>query len=420
MKDVTFLEGLKVRLGYGVVGNQEIPNYLYKTVAKGSGGEKNNSNNAYPFGNDASISPGNAYVSLGTKDIHWEEQKTTNVGIDLTCWDGKIEFIGDYYKKVTDGMLIAPSIPGDAGLQYPPMINGGSIENSGLELMVTYKAKFDELRLNFGLNFATDQNKVTSLGAISKIIDGGFRNLGYVTQTEVGHPIGEFYGYKTNGLFQTQEEINNFKDKTGKLVQPKAHPGDVRYVDDDGDGKRDQYYMGSPWPKFTGGANLGVEFKGFDLSGMLTVVFGNKIYNGARWYTDNNTGFYNFDKRMLDAWNGAGSTNDVMYPRINYATSSNGDISDRFVEDGSYARLKTFQFGYTLSDDIAKALFLKKCRIYVGAENLLTFTKYTGLDPEIGIWGDVQAVTNTNLSLGIDRGTYPQPRTFLVGLNLTL
>jgi TonB-dependent starch-binding outer membrane protein SusC len=424
MKDVTFIEGLKLRFGWGITGNQQIDDYLYYTKATGAVGFNTNSNNAYPFGNDGNISPGNAYLSIGTRDIHWEEQKTTNVGLDLTCVGGRIEFVGDYFKKMTDDMLIQPSIPGDAGLQKAPMINGGSVENMGVELAANYREKLGGgFTSNLGVNFSTYKNKVISLGTGAAIMDGSFRNLDKVTKTEVGHPIGEFYGYKTNGLFQSQAEVDAFtytKDGATQKVQPKAGPGDVRYVDDNHDGKWDQDYIGSPHPQFLAGLNLELGYKGFDLSGMLSIVYGNKIFNGARWYTDNSTGFYNFDRRMLNSWSGPGSTNDVNYPRLNYSDNNNGYISDRYVEDGSYARLKTLQLGYTLSDEISKKFWVKRARIYVGAENLFTMTKYMGLDPEIGIWGQVQGVVNQTLSAGIDRGTYPQARTFLVGVNLTL
>ena len=240
----------------------------------------------------------------------------------------------------------------------------------------------------------------------------------------VGHPIGEFYGYKTNGLFQTDAEADNFtfKDKDGKIqrVQPGAKAGDVRYVDANGDGQWDRDFMGSPHPKFNAGLNLELAYKGFDVSGMFTVVYGNKVFNGPCYYTENSSAYWNLDTRMLNSWTPSNPTNDVRYPRLNINDQNNTRVSDRFIEDGSYGRLKNLQVGYTLDASVTKKFWVQKCRIYVGAENLLTLTKYTGLDPEIGIWGDVQGVVNQSLSVGIDRGIYPQGRTFFVGLNLTL
>jgi hypothetical protein len=256
-------------------------------------------------------------------------------------------------------------------------------------------------------------------------VDANFHNAGFVTRTQVGHPVGCFYGYKTNGIFQNQNEINSFtyvdKDGKTKLVQPNAKPGDIRYRDDDHDGVPDQGYIGSPHPDFIMGLSTDIAYKGFDVSVLFQGVFGNQIFNGTRWYTENGTAYFNLDNRMLDRWTGDGTASDASFPRMNQKDGNpNLTISDRYIEDGSYVRLKTVQMGYSLNDALCKKLYVKKCRVYAGAENLLTFTKYTGLDPEIGTVGTRTGITNSGLTMGVDYITYPQARTFLIGLNITM
>ncbi len=416
MENVTFIEGLKLRLGWGKTGNQEIPDYLFMTTTTG--------NQNYPFGN--TINPGTTFLSSGNPQIHWEEQTATNAGLDMTLLGGKIEFLGDVFIKKTGGMLVQPTIPYMVGLRTSPMVNGGSVENKGLELVLNYRESRDNFVSNVGFNFSTYSNKVLSLGDNgAPIADADFKNAGMVTRTEVGHPIGCFYGYKTNGLFQSWDEINSFtyidkKDGKTKLVQDKAAPGDVRYRDDDHDGVWDKDYIGSPHPDFIVGLSVDAAYKGFDANVSFQGVYGNQIFNGARWYTENGTAYFNLDTRMLDRWTGAGSTNDVNLPRMNNKDANNIMISDRYIEDGSYVRLKTLQLGYTLDESLSSKLRIKKCRVYVGAENLFTLTRYSGLEPEVGMGVLKNGTRNTSLTIGVDRTTYPQARTFLVGLNLTL
>ena len=416
MKNAGFIEDMKLRAGWGKTGNQEIPDYLYTTTTSG----KQN----YVFGDQ--IAPGTTFLSSGNTQIHWEEQSAYNAGLDIALFDGKFEFIGDVFIKKTDGMLVQPTIPYIAGLRTSPMVNGGSLENRGVELILNYKEKIGGFTSNIGLNFATYDNKILSLGENgAPISDAAFRNSGTVTRTEVGRSIGNFYGYKTDGLFQTQEEINSYTyvdpvDGTVRMVQPSAAPGDIRYRDDDKDGNWDKGYIGSPHPDFIYGMSLDMAYLGFDMFVSLQGVFGNEIFNGSRWYTDNGSAYFNLDTRMMDRWTGPGTTNDANLPRMNNNDANNMLISDRFVEDGSYLRIKTLQFGYSSSNALLHMAHIKKCRVYAGVENLFTFTKYSGLDPEIGLGEARGGTKNTSLTMGVDRGTYPQARTILVGLNLTI
>jgi TonB-linked SusC/RagA family outer membrane protein len=416
LKNVASLDDLKLRAGWGKTGNQEIPDYLFTTTTSG----KQN----YVFGDQ--VAPGTTFLSSGNLQIHWEEQEAYNAGIDISVFEGKIEFNADAFIKKTEGMLVRPTIPYIAGLKTSPMVNGGSLENKGIELLLNYREKIGGFTSNLGINFSTYDNKILSLGQNgAPINDAAFRNAGTVTRTEVGRSIGNFYGYKTNGLFQTQEEIDAFTyvdpvDGTVRPVQPNAAPGDIRYQDVDGNGKPDQGYIGSPHPDFIYGMSLDMAYRGFDMNVSLQGVYGNEIFNGGRWYTDYGAAYYNMDTRMLDRWTGPGTTNDVNLPRLNNNDANNMLISDRFIEDGSYLRIKSLQFGYSLTSSLLQLAHITKCRIYVGVENLFTFTDYLGLDPEVGL-GEARGETrNTSLTMGVDRATYPQARTFMAGLNLSI
>jgi hypothetical protein len=246
-------------------------------------------------------------------------------------------------------------------------------------------------------------------------LGGSVRSSALVTRTEVGHSIGEFYGYKTDGLFQTQAEIDADTDAAGNKVQPGAKPGDVRYKHDT-DGSLMREFIGSPHPDFTFGFNCDLAYRAFDLDIYVQGSIGNKIFNATRLTTENASAFFNMDERMLDAWNGPGSTNDPSLSRMTVENAGeNMLISDKYVEDGSYVRIKSLQLGYTVPTGFSKKLKLQKCRVYIGSENILTFKKYRGLDPELlpnrfGVLGN-----------GVDYGsTYPQPLTFIFGVNISL
>jgi TonB-linked SusC/RagA family outer membrane protein len=419
MESVSFIEGLKLRAGWGKTGNQEIPDYLYLTTTNG--------NKNYPFGVKQTINPGTSYSTLGNPEIQWESQAATNAGLDITAFGGRIEFLSDFYIKKTDSMLIQPPIPLITGLETPPMVNLGAIENKGMELVLNYKESIGSFLSNTGINFSMYRNKVLSLGGdTAGIRDADYMNAGYVTKTQVGHPIASFYGRKTKGIFQNWDEIRSFtyEDEDGKtqLIQPNAVPGDIRYRDDNHDGVPDEGYLGSPHPKFTMGLNGNMSYKGFDLDWAFQAVYGNKIFNGTRLYTENGAGLYNLDTRMLDRWTGEGSTSDENLPRMTVSDKNpNGKIiSDRYIEDGSYARFKTLQLGYTLTESLSRKFRIRQCRVYLGAENLFTLTRYTGLEPEVGLGEARGSTRNTSLTLGVDRTTYPQARTYMVGLNVTL
>jgi hypothetical protein len=283
------------------------------------------------------------------------------------------------------------------------------MQNKGIDIELGYRKRIGEVNFKLSGNISFVENEVTYLGNDIKFItgDASFQNMGAITRTEVGQPINSFYGYQTKGVFQNQNEINSYTNASGGLIQPNAQPGDFRWQDTNGDGTitdEDKTYIGSSIPEYTYGITLNVDFKNFDLVLFTQGAVGNKIFQGLRRLDIGNA---NYQTSALGRWTGEGSTNS--YPKLS-ADDGNKNFSnpsDFYLEDGDYWRFKTIQFGYSLPSDVIGKVGLSKTRIYVTGENLLTFTKYTGYDPEIG--GGV---------IGVDRGYYPQAKSFMLGINL--
>jgi len=397
LKSNEVISTLKLRAGWGQIGNQgSVAPYQYVTSAQ-SGAN-------YLWG--GVLAPGFSFPGAGNDEIKWETSTTTNVGLDFGLFDGRLSGSADYFIKNTSGMLLQVPIPGQTGIQNAPTQNAGAMKNSGIELSAVYKNSSNDFNYSIGVNFSKITNEVIDLGSNNAFIDGAFFfNSYYVTRTIVGQPIAQFYGYKTDGLFQNQAEID------AQTAQQNVAPGDVRYVDADKDGNLDFYFLGSPLPKFTYSFNGNVSYKGFDLSCMLQGVYGNKIFNGPSIYSRSSTATWNMSRDMINRWTGEGTQTDARYPRLNAADVNNTLMSDRLIEDGSYLRIKTLQIGYNISESLTKKLRLENFRLFVNAQNLFTFTKYTGLDPEIGM--------RNALDIGVDRGFYPQSRIYSVGMNVT-
>jgi TonB-linked SusC/RagA family outer membrane protein len=412
MDALTFLQLFKIRAGYGVLGNQDFGDFNYVTTSSPS----------QNYVLNRQVVPGAAFLSAGNPSLKWEEQSSFNVGLDLSVIEGKIEFSGDYFQKSTKGMLLQTPTPANAGLQNMPWTNGGEIKNTGVDLSLGWSEKVGGFKSRLSGNFSTYKNEVIALsadpGKDDNIRSAEIRGR-YLGRTAVGHAVGEFYGYKTNGLFQTDAEV------AAQTLQPNAKPGDVKYVDDNNDGQWDQDYIGSPHPLFTYGFGVDLGHEGdygaVDFRLFLQGSYGNKIYNAVRLFTNTSDVYFNQDKRMLNHWNGAYSTNDASLPRLNSLDQNNTDrLSDIYVEDGSYLRAKDLQIGYTLPKDLFGVH--NRLRLYVGSQNLLTFTGYTGLDPEIGqnsTRNDPATGRMDPLDIGVDRGTYPQARTFFGGINIS-
>jgi TonB-linked SusC/RagA family outer membrane protein len=393
LQDIDWLYNLKLRAGWGQIGNQgSVPSYMNVTTAT--------TGMNYTWG--GKFIPGSAFTSSGNDDIKWETSTTTNIGLDFGFFSGKLSGSFEYFNKVTSDMLLQVPVPGQTGLQEAPWQNAGEMKNSGIELSLNYSNRDHAFKYSFGVIMSHINNEVTSLGEGNESIDGGsFRGNAYLTRTVVGRPIAQFYMYKTDGIFQDWDEVNASK-------QPNVAPGDIRYVDEDGDGNPDFFFVGSPLPNLTYSFNTNFEYKGFDLTMNFQGVSGNDVFNAAAWYNRSSSAYWNLNVDMLNRWTGKGSTNDAHYPRMNAMDVNNALMSDRFLENGSYLRFKTLQIGYT----VPVKKHIDKLRVYFNAQNLYTFTKYSGLDPEIGTG------YTGGLDIGIDRASYPQARLMSFGVNL--
>ena len=395
-----FVKYLKVRGGYGKVGNDNIVDFGYLSTVIGGFN--------YTLGNSGIITTGYAPKTLDNPDLHWEQTTQTNIGFDAQLLSN-FSLTFDYFNKKTSGILRYIPIPGYVGVSSSPVGNIADMQNTGLEFELGYHKKFGELNFSFTGNFATLKNEVTYVNTDADFINGdaAFQSMGPVTRTQVGQSYNSFYGYQTAGIFQTVADVNNYKNTTGGLIQPNAKPGDFRWVDANGDGvidPKDKVFLGSNIPKFTYGFTMNFEYKGFDLMVFAQGAGGNKIFQGLRRL---DIGTANYQTKAMSRWTGAGTSND--FPRLT-TDDQNGNftnMSNFYLEDGDYLRLKVVQFGYTFHHKLLNKIGASKFRMYVTAENLLTLTNYTGYDPEIG--GGV---------MGVDKGIYPQARSFIIGAQL--
>ena len=398
-----FVDMLKLRASWGQNGNENIGDFGYTSII--------GNQNIYYFGDSKTQYNGTQPTKIANPSLKWETSEQTNVGIDLATLGNSLRVTLDYYIKTTKDWLVTAPVPMLVG-NSAPTINGGSVRNSGFEAEVSYKKQFGKLYLNASINGAYNQNEVRDIKNAEKRLqggDGGFGQSG-VLFAEVGTPMGVFYGVKTDGIFQTEEEVNAYVNASGGKIQPAAKPGDIRFIDSNGDGKitdADRVELGSPYPKFTGGLNLNLEFKGFDLTMFFYAALGQKVYDATRRYDMNGT---NYRNEWLNRWTGPGTSN--YYPRVTFVDDNQNmkTVSDFFVHDGSFVRLRNITLGYTVPKAITNYIKINTLRLYISADNLLTFTNYKGYDPEIG--GGV-------FSNGIDHGIYPQARTVLGGINIT-
>ena len=403
MDDYESINLLKLRASWGQNGNQNIGNFAYtSTIATGFG---------YTFGGNERFTTGSIPSSVPNPNLKWETSEQLNFGFDMGLWQDKLIVKADYYQKDTEGLLVRAPIPGHVG-NNAPIINGGSVNNEGFEFSVDYRNYMSDFSYNVGLNFAVNKNEVTHIGNAEGVIVGtGFATYGIVTRAEEGFPIGYFWGYETDGIFQTQDDVNAYTNGDGDLLQPQAVPGDVRFKDLDGNGQiddGDRSMIGNPTPDVTFGMNLGANYKQFDFSVFMQGTLGNEIFNATRRHDLSST---NMPVSYLERWTGPGTSNDL--PRFTW-NDSNGNwskISDLYVEDGSYLRVKNVQLGYNLPFDILEKVSMRQARIYLSAENLFTFTGYSGFDPEIG--------SASPFSVGVDRGVYPQARSYRLGVTFT-
>ena len=398
-----WLSNLKLRASWGKNGNDNIGDFTYAAWT------------ASPYntilGKGETVVNGVQAGSLANPDLKWEESEQTDLGLDLGFFKNALTFSVDYYIKKTNGMIISMPIPNYVGAGAP-LGNVGDMENKGLEFEASYKWNIGKAKFHAKANASYLKNKLKNLGNTSGFLElGSMQNTGTITRGSNDEPFPYFYGYKTAGIFQTMDEVKAWVNKDGELLQPKAVPGDVRFVDVDGNGTidaADRTKIGKGMPDWTFGFTLNAEYKGFDFMMMWQGTAGNDIFDATR-RTDVQPA--NLPSYMLNRWTGPGTSNK--YPRFVINDGTNWQSSDLYITDGSYLRLKNIQLGYTLPQLITKKFFVNKLRFFVAAENLLTLTKYAGFDPEISSGNSTGAT-----SLGVDYGVYPQSRTITVGFNL--
>lgn len=396
------LDYLKIRGSYGSIGNENVSPQYVSIITGGSSYAGDANSNGYTFGN--TFVSGSTVGSYSNTTLRWEKQIQSNVGFDTRFGQNKWSLSADYFDKSVDGLLFTPSISLYLGTAGAPTANIGSTKSSGIDLNLGYTDTFGkDLKLNTNVTFTTSKNMVTATNSDgTAIIPGGYYFNGQsqsATRFQQGYAPGYFYGFKTNGLFQNAAQIAEAPTQTG------AVPGDIRFVDTNGDGKitdLDKTKIGNPFPDFTMGWNLGLTFRNLDFSMFTYASIGNDIYRAY----ERNAIYSNKLRTVLGRWTGEGSTNDANMPRFTFVdANSNIRVSDRYVEDGSFVKIKNIQVGYTLP----KSKVFSKVRVYAQVKNAFTFTKYTGYDPEIS--GGV-------LDTGVDRGAYPQARTWSLGLDL--
>lgn len=395
------LDFLKVRGGFGIVGNDAIGDFAYLSTVGGG--------RSYAFGTDGSYYNGVSPNAPSNPDLKWEETSQLNIGFDAILFnDVFVTF--DWYKKETSDILMNPRIPAYVGAISNPAANVATMVNSGVELEIGYRKNFGDLYLSFSGNGSILKNEVTDLGIGVDFLSGGqsFQASNYpITRTAVGQAINSFYGFQRIGIFQTAEEVSAYTNADGQAIQPNAQPGDFMWADLDGDGaitENDRTFIGDPTPNFSYGLTLNATYKGFDVLVFGQGAAGNMIFQGLRRLDVSNA---NYQTEALSRWTGSGTSTD--FPRLVDGDPNDNftNPSDFYLEKGDFFRLKTVQLGYTLPSLATEKVGLDEVRIYLMAENLITFTSYTGYDPEIG--GGV---------FSIDRGIYPQARTIMLGVNL--
>ncbi|PKQ45789.1 SusC/RagA family TonB-linked outer membrane protein [Confluentibacter flavum] len=395
LKDNGFIDLLKVRASYGILGNDRIPDYRYISLLNGEG--------TYIFDNQEFI--GTASGGIANPEIRWEKQKTLDIGLDMRFLNNKLDITADYFKKRTEDLLVIPEVSGLLGTGGAPVVNGGTVENTGLEFAIGYADNFnDNFKFSIKYNVTYIKNEVLYVNTNTGVLIGGGFGISQPapSRMEAGFPIGYFYGYETDGIFQNQAEID--ASAVGD-IQPE--PGDIKYVDQNGDGvitEDDMGNIGSPIPDATMGLNISLDYKNFDFAAYAFASVGNEIvrnYERGQQLT-NRTNSY------LARWTGEGTSNS--FPRVSNGATPNTLFSDFYVEDGSFVRLQNVQLGYTFSDDVFQDSRITNLRLYVSASNLFTLTEYKGFDPT--------ASSGAPLGGGIDQGFYPSAKTFLLGINL--
>lgn len=412
MQDQTTVSELKLRVGYGITGlNGTVLGNTPWLVSV-------NANSAYyPFGNSLTSGPASSIQRLGNPELNWEKTNQLNIGMDLGLLDNKFTLSAEYFQRKTDNLILSVPLPPSMGyITSTVSQNVGSMENNGFEVQLGYNQRSGDFKWNASGNLSVITNNVAELAeGVSNIEAGADADFGAypITNTAVGQPIQSFYGWVVEGIFQDAGEVSRHATQTAATAA-----GDLKFQDTNNDGVidlADRQFLGSFIPKFTYAFNLGANFKNFDASVFFQGVQGNKIYNATRVITEGMVRFFNSGTRVLNAWTPTNTNTDV--PRaISSDPNQNARPSTRFLEDGSYLRLKNLMLGYTIPAASLQSLtngVVSSFRIYVAAQNILTFTEYSGFDPEVGNRTPTSSLTN-----GIDFAVYPQPKAFQVGIQV--
>ncbi|WP_430816533.1 SusC/RagA family TonB-linked outer membrane protein [Carboxylicivirga sp. RSCT41] len=404
-----FTNFIKLRASWGQNGSNHIGNFVYVSNISDAG--------AYVIGNpltSGTSMQGLAPNTIPTPDIRWETSEQTDIGLDAHFFDSKITFTFDYYNKLTKDLLLAVKIPGHYG-SNSPIDNAAEVRNRGYEFEFGYNNKSASFNWGVNANISFNDNEVTYIGNDEKVLGGAtVQTYGMVTRAEEGEPLGYFWGYETDGLFQNQTDIDNMPvsvNENGDIVKmlPDAQPGDVRFIDQNGDGildDNDKINLGNSNPVYFYGLSLFADWKGFDVSVFMQGAGGHQIANLSRRL---DAGLTNLPETMLNRWTGENSTNSEPRASIEDPNKNYSRFSDRYVVDADYLRVKNVQLGYTFSKTALSRLKIEHLKLYVAAQNLYTFTDYPGVDVEFG---------SGTINSGVDTGTYPQARTFTVGMNL--
>lgn len=440
LKDVDFISNLKLRASYGEAGNQNIGLFQYQSSYTTG---KRSSNYGYVFGQDKTYIDGMVQAFLPNPNLKWETSKQTDIGIDLGFFNNKLMLTADYYIKKSSDFLLEIQMPAQTGFTKATR-NVGSVKNNGFEFSVDYRDNSHDFKYGVNVNLTTVKNKIERLSpgkdAVANLQSLGFPTTGNTSwavfsMSKVGGSIGEFYGFQTDGIIQNQAEIDALNANARRLNQDDnvwyiasgTAPGDRKFIDQNGDGvitDADRVSLGSPLPKFYGGINLSGEYKGFDFNLFFNYSVGNKILNFVKRNLismggEGSIGLQNVGKEFYNnRWTETNPTNK--YPRAVWSdVSGNSRVSDAFVEDGSYLRLKNIEVGYTLPANILKKASISKLRIFASVQNLFTITGYSGMDPEIGqSMSSSTGVAGGVTASGVDVGIYPYSRFFTMGFNL--
>lgn len=396
-----FMNSFKVRGSYGLLGNDRIGNY--STV--------NGIINHLNFLTNGGMIKGS--IPSGTaspQNLKWEETKTVDFGVDASFLKNRLSLIADWYSKTSSGVLLAVPIPPSSGINGTPTVNAGEVNNRGIEIALDYRDQVGDFNYRVGWNMSTIRNRMTAI-----TIGSGEQQFGNLERAIVGYPLGSFFLIKTDGIFKSQEEVNAHKGPNGQLLQPNAAAGDIRFVDYNNDGiidDADQQFVASPIPSLETGLTAGLGWKNFDMNLLVQGTFGNKIYNETRIWMEKTNEYTNLSTAILDSWSPQNSSSD--FPRFSLADpnlNARGN-SDRWLETGSYVRIKRLEFGYTLDQYLADKINVGTARFYLSGQNLFTFSKYKGYNPDLGNGGNP-------LSRGSDAGIYPLQRIISLGLNVT-